>query len=112
MIPEINPFALAELLKTGGDSFVLIDVREPEEHALVRLEPSVLIPLMQLPDELERLRELSKGGSCRLIIYCRSGQRSAMAVQFLTAQQIENSWNLRGGINAYSREVDPSLPQY
>ena len=116
-IPEIEPVELAALLSeskkaSSVSSFELVDVREVEEHELVRIEPSTLIPLMEIPTKIDELRAMSEGGARRIVLYCRSGQRSAMAAQFLAGEGLVNLWNLRGGILAYSREVDPRLPQY
>ena len=90
----------------------LLDVREPEEHALVKLKNSVLIPLMSLESRLNEVRELSASGDNLLIVYCRSGHRSALAIEWLDSQGLRNLKNLRGGINLYAEQADSSLTPY
>lgn len=111
-IPEIEPDELGTRLRGGDEHMILIDVREPEENDLVAIKPCTLIPLMEIPARLEEFRTLSQNGRNELIIYCHHGQRSAMATDFLMAQSIQNVKNLRGGIDAYAKKVDPSLPLY
>jgi adenylyltransferase/sulfurtransferase len=85
----------------------LLDVRTPLEHRICRLEDSKLIPLMELP---ERFSELDR--SEEIVVYCHHGNRSARAVDFLRRMGFENTRNLSGGINAWSLEIDPSVPRY
>jgi adenylyltransferase/sulfurtransferase len=85
----------------------LLDVRTPLENRVCRLEDSKLIPLMELPD---RFSELEKGEE--IVVYCHHGNRSARAVDFLRRMGFENVKNLTGGINAWSLEIDPSVPRY
>ncbi|HTY35468.1 MAG TPA: rhodanese-like domain-containing protein [Bacteroidota bacterium] len=90
----------------GGDELFLLDVREPYEFKIVNLNGH-LIPLGQLHtkyEELDRSREI--------IVYCHHGNRSAFAVQFLKNQGFERVLNLVGGIDQWSREIDPKLPRY
>ena len=112
MVPEIEPTELSRALASVVDAPILVDVREPEEHELCSIKPSILIPLMQLPDRLAEIRKLSGEGTREIVVYCRSGQRSALAIQFLFTQSVENLRNLRGGINAYAREADPTITPY
>jgi adenylyltransferase/sulfurtransferase len=107
-IPEITPTELKERLDRG-DALAIIDVREPFEWEIGNLEPygARLIPLAQVPhrmDEIDRSEEI--------VLQCRSGARSANALQFLRAHGYERLWNLEGGILAWSDEVDPSIPRY
>jgi adenylyltransferase/sulfurtransferase len=105
-IPEITVGDLKQKLDRGEDLF-LLDVREPEEHELVRLPDSTLIPLGELSrrtSELDAAREI--------VVYCRTGKRSAQAIEFLRGVAFHKLVNLEGGINAWSREIDPSMPQY
>ena len=88
------------------DKFTLVDVREPHEHEFARIPGSTLIPLGQLP---QRLGELDKGS--KLVVHCRSGGRSARAVQFLREKGYD-AVNLAGGILAWSERIDPSVPSY
>jgi rhodanese-related sulfurtransferase len=79
----------------AGDDLILLDVRQPEEHAEQHIPSSILIPLGELParlDELEQYRDRE------LIVYCRSGNRSGQACMFLGMQGFTNPVNLEGGM--------------
>lgn len=104
-IPEITPKQLKARLDHGDDIFIL-DVREPHEYQICNLHGH-LIPLGDLP---KRVSELDS--SREIVAHCRSGKRSADAVQFLTNAGFRKIWNLKGGILAWSDEVDPSVPKY
>lgn len=90
-----------------GDKLFLLDVREPHEYSMAKLEGSVLIPLGTLPDSLDQLDR-----NAEIIAYCHRGMRSADAVGFLVQQGFSNVKNLIGGIEAWSVEIDPSVPRY
>lgn len=90
-----------------GDKLVLLDVREPWEHALAKLEGSVLIPLGTLPQALAKLDK-----TMEIIAYCHHGMRSADATGFLVQQGFSNVKNLVGGIDAWSIQVDNAVPRY
>ncbi len=107
----VQPLELFEALQ-AGENKILIDVREPEEFELVSIPGSRLIPLMTLPDHVEELRSLANSQECGIILICRSGQRSQMALEFLEAQGIPKLKNLRGGVNAYAKEADNRLTPY
>jgi sulfur-carrier protein adenylyltransferase/sulfurtransferase len=104
-IPEITPRELKSRLDRGDDVFIL-DVREPHEYQICNLQGH-LIPLGELP---KRVHELDS--SREIVAHCRSGKRSAEAVQFLRQAGFRKIWNLKGGILAWSDEVDPSVPKY
>ncbi len=104
-IPEITPKELKARLDRGDDLFIL-DVREPHEYQICNLHGH-LIPLGDLP---KRVSELDS--SREIVAHCRSGKRSADAVQFLSKAGFRKVWNLKGGILAWSDEVDPSVPKY
>lgn len=86
---------------------LLLDVREPDEYQLCRIEGSKLIPLSELP---KRLGELPKSGV--IVVHCHHGGRSARAVDFLRQQGLEGAKNLAGGIDAWSAQIDPSVQRY
>ncbi|MCP9447373.1 MAG: rhodanese-like domain-containing protein [Nitrospira sp.] len=90
-----------------GDKLVLLDVREPWEHAIAKLENSVLIPLGTLPQSLEKLDRHAE-----IIAYCHHGMRSGDATAFLLQQGFSNVKNLIGGIDAWSLQIDHSVPRY
>jgi adenylyltransferase/sulfurtransferase len=90
-----------------GDRPFLLDVREPFEHALVRLDDDLLIPMGELAArqrELDPLREI--------VVYCHHGNRSGRATAFLRQQGFSSARNLRGGIEEWAATIDPSLPRY
>jgi len=91
----------------NGDKLFLLDVRNPPEYDICRIPGSTLIPLPELP---QRVGELDK--TKEIIVHCKSGMRSAKAVQFLRQQGFQNLKNLVGGILAWSDEIDPSVPKY
>ncbi len=91
----------------AGEQVYLLDVREPHEVQICRIEPSTLIPMGEVPKrtaELDATRDL--------IVYCRSGVRSGRVVQFLRQQGFDRAFNLKGGILAWIDRVDPSQPKY
>ena len=104
-VPEITPRELKSRLDRGDDLFVL-DVREPHEFQICNLG-GYLIPLGEIP---KRVNELDS--SREIVAHCRSGKRSAEAVEFLRKAGFRKIWNLKGGILAWSDEVDPSVPKY
>ncbi|MBJ6763240.1 hypothetical protein JGU66_20930 [Myxococcaceae bacterium JPH2] len=108
-IPEIMPVDLARLLAGPVESRpALLDVRFPEEHEMVALPDSVLIPLPELAerdDELDALRGRP------VVVYCHHGVRSLDGTAYLLSRGLE-AVSLRGGIDLYARTVDPALPRY
>jgi adenylyltransferase/sulfurtransferase len=90
-----------------GDRFTLVDVREPHEYRIGRIPGSILIPLGELS---KRVGELD--GAAEVVVHCKSGGRSAKAVEFLKKAGFGNVSNLTGGILAWSDKIDPSVPKY
>ncbi|MCL4851495.1 MAG: molybdopterin-synthase adenylyltransferase MoeB [Bryobacteraceae bacterium] len=90
-----------------GESFVLIDVREPHEYQICKIPYARLIPLGELP---KRVNELDSADE--IVAHCKSGVRSAKAVDFLKQAGFKKVRNMRGGILAWSDKVDPSVPKY
>jgi len=103
---EIDPVGLKQRLDNQEGVFIL-DVREPHEYDICRLEGSTLIPLGELP---KRVNELNSADD--IVVHCRSGVRSAKAVDFLRKAGFRKVKNLTGGILAWSDQVDPSVPKY
>ena len=102
---DVNVQDLKKMRDEGAD-FALVDVREPHEYEICNLEGE-LIPLNTLSD---RLGELDKDR--HTVVHCRSGGRSAKAVNAMREAGFTNVWNLQGGILAWSDQVDPSVPKY
>jgi adenylyltransferase/sulfurtransferase len=110
-IPEMTVKELKELLDSGAKDFVLLDVRNPNEYEIAKIPGSVLVPLPDIEngDGVSKVKELLKGH--RLIAHCKMGGRSAKALAILKEAGITGT-NVKGGINAWSQEVDASLAQY
>jgi adenylyltransferase/sulfurtransferase len=90
-----------------GDQVFLLDVREPHEFSMAKIEGSTLIPLGTLPQSLNQLDPTDE-----IVALCHKGMRSADAVGFLLQQGFSDVKNLIGGIDAWSVEIDHSVPRY
>lgn len=103
-----NEISVRDLKKRldNGESIFILDVREPFEYSIANIK-GVLIPLGQLP---ARTGELDP--SKEIVVYCHTGNRSGRAVEFLKKQGFSNAKNLVGGIDAWSVEIDSSVPRY
>lgn len=93
--------------RASGKAFVLLDVREPFEIAVASLPGSLHIPMRELP---ARLGELDPADE--IAVLCHHGGRSESAARFLQMRGFARAHNVDGGIDAYARRVDPSLPRY
>jgi adenylyltransferase/sulfurtransferase len=105
-IPEVTPVELKKKMD-AQEPFVLIDVREPHEYQISRIPGSKLIPLGEVP---KRMNELDSADE--IVVHCKSGMRSAKAVDLLMKSGFLKIHNLKGGILAWSDQVDPSVPKY
>ena len=103
---DITPKEVKEKIDRG-DNFLLLDVREPHEYQICSIPGAKLIPLGELP---KRLNELDP--SSEIIAHCKSGMRSAKAVDLLKQSGFKKARNMKGGILAWSDQVDPSVPKY
>ncbi len=106
MIRQLSARELSEKLATATRPIVL-DVREPWELQVCQLAGSINIPMGQIP---ARAAELPK--DAEIVVLCHHGVRSQHVALFLQAQGFTNLYNLRGGIAAWSRDVDPKMPTY
>lgn len=103
---EITPLELKSKID-NKESFQLIDVREPHEHEFANINGE-LIPMASIISEHEKIEKDKP-----VIIYCRSGSRSAMVIHELEKRfGFTNLYNLKGGILAWSNDVDPEIPKY
>jgi len=107
-VPTLTPVELKERLERG-DELLLLDVREAHEREIADLPDcgQVHIPMAFVPtrlDELDPDREI--------VVYCRSGGRSAWAAQVLAERGFTKVWNLEGGVLGWREQVDPTLPAY
>ncbi len=106
---ELNPHEAQTRLVNTKEA-ILIDVREPEEFATARIEGAMLIPIQSVPVELQRLERLADEHD--LLILCHHGVRSLQVVNWLRNQGLENCFSVTGGIDRWSREIDPRVPRY
>jgi len=104
---EIQPKDVAKLLKETPKEIVLLDVRNNNEVEFCKIEGSIHIPL---PELQSRFGELDSAAD--MIVYCRSGGRSKMAVDFLKQSGFKKLRNMTGGILLWSEQVDPAIPTY
>lgn len=110
-IPEMTVTELKQVLNSGADDVVLLDVRNPNEYEIAQIPGSVLVPLPDIENGqgVEKVRSLLNGH--RLIVHCKMGGRSMKALGILKDAGIDGT-NVKGGIQAWSREVDASVPEY
>ena len=100
MNDELTPVELNAIL----DSVMLIDVREPHEYNAGHLENATLIPLQTIPRAIENIPR-----DTDIVLYCRMGGRSGRALDFFRQQGFTRVSHLRGGLQAWKRDIDPSL---
>ena len=103
---DITAQQLSEIMGDGKD-IRLLDVREPHELEISHLDGATLIPLGQLASRLSELDSAEE-----MVVFCKSGTRSARAIELLVSAGFRKAKNLKGGINTWAVDVDPSLPVY
>ena len=103
---DITAGELAERMKQGK-AVRLLDVREPHELQISQMEGAMLLPLGQLAARLSELDSAEE-----MVVFCKSGTRSARALELLLSAGFRRVKNLKGGINSWAREIDPTLPIY
>jgi len=103
---DIAPQEVKQLIDSGAD-FVLVDVREPHEYQICKIDRARLMPLGDLP---KRLDELDKNAD--IVMHCKMGGRSAKACDLLRASGFTKVRNMTGGILAWAEKVDPTVPKY
>lgn len=110
-VPEMTVQELKQLMEQGAKDYILIDVRNPNEYEIAKIPGSTLIPLSDIEEGngVEKVKELTNGH--RLIAHCKMGGRSAKALRILKEAGIDGT-NLKGGIRAWSQEIDASVPEY
>ncbi len=111
MLAEMTVTELKALIDSGADDFVLIDVRNPNEYEIAKIPGAILIPLPDIEQGkgIEQVKAALNGH--RLIAHCKMGGRSAKALAILQEAGIEGT-NVKGGIQAWSREIDSSVLEY
>jgi adenylyltransferase/sulfurtransferase len=110
-VPSVTVAELSTLLAADPDDLLLLDVRNPNEAEIAVIPGSVLIPLDRIESgaAIEEVRQLAAGKS--LYVHCKLGGRSAKALIALARHGIEGV-NVAGGIDAWSQEIDSSVPRY
>lgn len=103
---ELSPTELKSKLDAGS-SLVLLDVREPFERATAAIEPSLHIPMGDIPSRVQDLDP-----DQHIVVYCHHGVRSLNVTSWLRQHGFETVQSLRGGIDRWSREIDPKVPLY
>jgi len=106
---EITPQEIQRRLE-AGEKLALIDVREPGEFERARIDNAQLIPMGTVPAELSRLD--AQADVTPLIVFCHHGVRSLHVVQWLREHGVEACHSMAGGIDRWSREIDPNVPRY
>ena len=106
---EISVADTAAALQGADPRPLLLDCRTTEEHAIARIAGAVLIPMQELP---ERVGELAAHKATPLIVHCHHGMRSLRVAKWLRDQGFSLAQSMRGGIDAWTDEVDPSVPKY
>jgi rhodanese-related sulfurtransferase len=109
MLLEITPTEVKARLDQG-EKLHLIDVREPMEHSLAHIDGADLIPMNTIPAALQKLE--ARADEAPLIVFCHHGVRSLNVVNWLRAQGVEACQSVSGGIDLWSRTVDPKVPRY
>lgn len=94
----------------AGEKLVLLDVREPGEHQVCRIDGALLIPMNTVPQRLQEIEVLAD--ESLLVVYCHHGMRSLNTVAWLRKQAVTNCVSMSGGIEAWSTTIDPKVPRY
>jgi sulfur-carrier protein adenylyltransferase/sulfurtransferase len=105
-IPTMSTHELKRRMD-AREPFKLIDVREPFEYEIARIDGAKLIPLGEITERLDELEREQP-----IVVHCHSGKRSAQALRLLQQHGFANVYNLEGGIDAWSDQIDPSVPKY
>ena len=93
----------------AGDSFLLVDCREPDEHAVARIDAACLVPMSELAG---RLADLEPYRDREIVVHCHHGGRSQRVANWLRGQGFTGARTMVGGIDRWSEEIDPSVPRY
>jgi len=107
VVEELAPGEVARRLRDEPDRVLLLDVRDPYEREVARIDPSLHIPMIDVP---ARVGEIARDRT--VVVYCHTGVRSAMVAGYLEQRGFASVANLDGGIDAWSLVVDPKVPRY
>lgn len=106
---EVSIHQTKEILDSETSDYFLLDCRRPEEFEIARLDTATLIPMDELPS---RVVELDPHRDKHILVYCHAGVRSAMVAQWLRQNGFPRAQSVAGGIDAWSVQIDPSVPRY
>jgi rhodanese-related sulfurtransferase len=106
---ELSPQELRSR-QEKGEKILVIDVREPEEVAVARIDDSRLMPMQSIPAQLQSIEALADENT--LAVLCHHGVRSLNVAVWLRQRGVENCFSVTGGIDRWSREIDPTVPRY
>jgi rhodanese-related sulfurtransferase len=106
---EIAPREVERRL-AAGEKLFLIDVREPSEFQLARIEGAELIPMRSVPAAIQQLEAKTDEGS--LVVFCHHGVRSLQVVNWLREMGVPECQSMAGGIDQWSAVIDPAVPRY
>ena len=104
---EITPTEVKRRID-AGEEFSLINIWEPEEHRLCQIDGATLIPMREISQQFDRLEEVPMP----LVVFCHHGVRSLTVVAWLREQGLAECLSMSGGIDAWSRDIDPAVPRY
>lgn len=104
---HFTPLQLTEHLEKGEQKLTLLDVREPWEYEICHIDNSILIPMGQIPNNLDQLNK-----DTPIVVICHHGVRSRNVAMYLEHQGFENVINLTGGVDAWAMEVDLNMAKY
>jgi rhodanese-related sulfurtransferase len=107
MVDSISPIKLQQQLQATPGFFLLLDVREPYEFELCRIQGSINIPLDEISLRFEELDE-----DRETVVICHHGMRSLQAAIWLEQNGFSSVFNLTGGIEAWAKEIEPDMPRY
>ena len=98
-----------QALRAAGTPFILLDCREPDEHATASLPGALLIPMREIPERLSMLEPHRDG---RIVVHCHHGGRSLRVARWLRGQGFVHAQSMAGGIDQWAQQIDTSLPRY
>jgi adenylyltransferase/sulfurtransferase len=110
---ELTPRQVRDARRDRADKIVLIDVRREDEWRVARIEGAVLIPLNEIERRADEIAEMAQdaGEGAIVAVHCHHGIRSLKATLALRAKGV-NAWNVAGGIDLWSIDIDPTVPRY
>ncbi len=109
MLPIDIDVAAVNKLRDDQEAFVFLDCREAGEVATAMIDGTIHIPMREIPARIAELQPHQQG---RVVVHCHHGGRSLRVTQYLRQQGFDQAQNMAGGIDAWSLEIDPSVPRY